>query len=307
MLRIFIKPQSHNDISTFNPNSPALQRGEHGVYVWKDTTLRELIILLRSVAAQYQRPGNAKFSIRHIYTSSSASSSRSEYSGPSYDYKDLGLVFARDLAGEDALEEKGASGRGGGRNDPSIRTLEQHRIIPGDFLDVAFITSIPGGSSSSNRDGGPTSSTSSSTLPGGGGRSLGAPGGVSINGLAGRLATNSSSSHNNGTSEADKAWGIAGDQTIRRRGGGGPGGPMRQGGPSGSNRLNPLLSHTNGRSAPSNERTTEGRGISIMGAGRRASATDGPEDRGKDREDREAGNRRRRSPSPRRRDDDMQG
>ncbi|KAK9897429.1 hypothetical protein P389DRAFT_169185 [Cystobasidium minutum MCA 4210] len=270
LLRCFIRNQAHSDIQFFNPNSPALQRGEYGIYVWKDTTLRELVILLRSVGAGYQRPGNAKFSIRHVYTSSPSSSESIDSRGPTYNYKDLGFVFARDLTGEDFLEEKGPSGRGGGRNDPSIRTLENHRIIPGDYLEIAFITSIPPsasalGPSAAGGPGGPARQP----LPGGSGP------------LAARM---------NGPSDADKAWGIAGDQTGRRRPPG-VGGPMRTGGPNGSHRMNPLLSGSNGRpvgdrrdGAPAS--SAQG-GISIMGAGRRASAVEEPSTNGTSRDRRD--------------------
>lgn len=252
LLRCFIRPQTHSNIEFFNPNAPALQKSEYGIYVWKDTTLRELIVLLRSVGAAYHRPGNAKFSIRHVYASSASSDSRDSRI-PVYNHKDLGFVFARDLAGEDFLEERGASGRGGGRSDPSIRTLEHHRVIPGDYIEIAFITAVAGPNMVSS---GPPGSShvpftnSRQPLPG----SSSGP-----QGLLNRM---------NGPSDADKAWGVAGDMTGRRR----------PGGPSGGNRFNPLLSGSNGRPVGDRrgeaaESTGGGRGMSIMGAGRRASAS----------------------------------
>lgn len=212
---------------------------------------------------------------------SSASSDSYDNRGPVYNHKDLGFVFARDLAGEDYLEERGASGRGGGRSDPSIRTLEHHRVIPGDYIEIAFITSVAGPNPSSNGPPGSSSipfSNSRQPLPG------------SSNGPQGLL------NRMNGPSDADKAWGVAGDMTARRR----------PGGPSGGNRFNPLLSGSNGRpfgdrrGEPSNQ-AGEGRGMSIMGAGRRASAAGEAAVNGSSRDQREDDRDR---PSRRRGDDD---
>jgi hypothetical protein len=219
--------------------------------------------------------------MRHVYASSPSSDSY-DTRGPTYNYKDLGFVFARDLAGKDFLEERGASGRGGGRNDPSIRTLEHHRVIPGDYLEIAFITSVPPPSTAAGAPG-------SSSIPSMNARQP-LPG--SSNGPPGLM------SRVNGPSDADKAWGVAGDLTNRRRPGGG-------GGPSGGNRFNPLLSGSNGRPVGGRReggpQAEEQRGMSIMGAGRRASTSGDMATNGSSRDKQDTDSRDRPS---RRRDDD---
>lgn len=240
LLRVFVRSGSHNEIQAYSsPSQQSLAKLEHSLYVWKDVTLRELVTLLRSVAPNLRIPGNAKFSVRHIYSTSPSSSSGARDSRPVYDYKDLGFVFARDLAG------KGDDSGRSSRNDPSLRTLEQHKFIPGDFLDIAYLThSGPNAASSS---------TSTSFGPAGNGPlTAGLPGSRPQSNLLG------SSRRFGELSEADQAWGIAGDQTHHRRGG--------PGARSGGNRVNPLL---NGRTAG---------GMSIVGAGAGRRASRGGED-----------------------------
>jgi len=188
-------------------------------------SLREVVILLRSVAPNLRSPGNAKLAIRHVYRAS-------ESDPDSWSHKDLGFVFARDLAGKFALYDQNNGGRGG-RNDPSLKTLDQHRFVPGDFLDIAYMTG-PGG------PGGPGAGNGN-IIPSIRGAAAASSLSSSLSALPGRNGV--------GVSEADEAWGIAGDRAIRGRGRGAGSGP------SGSNRFNPLLS---GRG-----------GMSIMGVGRR--------------------------------------
>lgn len=197
-------------------------------------TLREIIMQLRSVAPNLCSPGNAKFGIRHIYEASPSVRDRDGARG-AYDYRELGFVFARDIQGSEPYRESGKS-----RNDPSLKTLEQHRFIPGDYLDVAFLTHISSG-------------------PSGHGGALG------VNGNISSLNTRSAAgppgfSRSAGPSEADRAWGIAGDQTFNRRrvSAGGRGDLL-----SGSNRVG--------------QRSE----ISIMGTGRNNEArTNGRDDNG---------------------------
>ena len=190
-------------------------------------TLRELVIQLRSVAPHLRTPGNARFGVRHIYEASPSSSTSSR---TLYDFKELGTVFARDLQGKEPLKDSGKS-----KNDPSIKTLEQHRFIPGDFLDIAYLTSSP--SFAHHPGAGPANGV----IPALQGRMSGLPG---SNGLGPRRL--------NGPTEADQAWGVAGDRigtSIRGRGAGA--------GITGANRFNPLISSRGG--------------MSIAGAARRRS------------------------------------
>jgi histone deacetylase complex subunit SAP18 len=235
MLRTYIRPGSHSEIHLFNPANPAQQRAEHSLYVWKDVTLRELVILLRSVNPTALGKGNARFSIRHVYAASDRDRDTDRDSRrQEWDYRDLGLVFARDLTGKNALHSEG-HGRSGGRNDPSNRTLDQHRFIPGDFIEVAYMSPTAGGPQSAAGEGGRAGGPAGNVIPS-----------LSIQGRAGALSGRIGAAQ----SEADQAWGVAGEQRQRPFGRGGGAGHSAGGG-----RVNPLLT---GRG-----------GISILGQSRR--------------------------------------
>ncbi|KAL7008543.1 Histone deacetylase complex subunit sap18 [Cystobasidiomycetes sp. EMM_F5] len=252
LLRVFVRPTSHHELAQFSgPASASLAKDEYTVYAWKDMTMREVVLQLRSVAPNLRTPSSAKYGIRHIFEAGSSSGSRyaNDERGPPrarYDSKDLGYVFARDLHGKDPFKDSGKS-----RSDPSIKTLEQHRFIPGDFLDIAYLAlnstaSHPSGNLSSHTNGSIPSLQNRVGLPG--------------------------SLRPNGPTEADRAWGVAGDQTLHRRGAGrgSEGGVL-----SGSNRFNPLTSSRGGISILGSAR--EGRENGRIGE-RRDSLRDGNED-----------------------------
>ena len=185
-------------------------------------TLRELVILLRSVSPHLRSPGNVKFSVQHVYLASS--------SDPfSWEHKDLGIVFGRDLSGKTALLD-GSNGGRGGRNDPSLKTLEQHKFIPGDYLDIAYITLSGTGGAHGQGSAGPGGPSIPSLQP----RVGGPPSGQLPGGSGGRF----------GLSEADQAWGIAGEP--RRRPFPNSSRGVVAGGLSGGNRFNPLTSGRGG-------------------------------------------------------------
>ena len=230
LLRVFLRPQSHHELGMF-ADPALLAKDEYSIYAWKDMTLREIVMQIRSVATQFCSPGNAKFSVRHIYEASPSMRDR-EASRFAYDYKDLGFVFARVIQGTDPYRDSGKS-----RVDPSLKTLEQHRFIPGDFLDVAYLTHAP---PSSMQNG-------------------------SMSAAGSRGPPSSSFTRSAGPSDADRAWGVAGDRAFdRRRTSAGRGDVL-----SGSNRAN-------ARSE-----------ISIIGAGRnsRANGQDADRRRGNDEDE----------------------
>lgn len=256
MLRTFIRPGSHSEIHLFNPTNPAQQRAEHSLYVWKDLTLRELVILLRSVNPTTLGKGNARFSVRHVYAASDRDRDR-DARRQEWDYRDLGLVFARDLTGKNPLHSEG-HGRSGGRNDPSNKTLEQHRFIPGDFIEVAYMSPTAAG-------------PQSGAATGAGGIAASGPAGnnipsMSIQGRAGGLSGRLGAV----PSEADQAWGVAGEQRQR------PFGRGAGNGPSGGNRFNPLLSGRGGMSIMGQSRRRQSQTETNGGAnGQRAEDRDG--------------------------------
>ena len=283
LLRVYIKPGAHSEPHLFDPSNAAQQRAEHALYVWKDCTLRELVTLLRSVNPGVLGKGNARFSVRHVYAASSSSvsadspapstSDRRRAGGVEWEHRDLGLVFARDLTGgKNALSSGAGAGPGAAsrdrdgdrdrerRSDPSTRTLEQHRFIPGDYLEIVYST--PQSASSSSGPGGAGAAgaaSGSGTIPSlsihgraGLGSGFGGAGPGRSNGLGERIG-----GPGFGMSEADQAWGIAGENVHRSAAG-----PARHPGsrddrPYAGGRQNPLLT---GRG-----------GISILGQGRRRS------------------------------------
>lgn len=200
--------------SSLGSSSSPLARDEHSLYVWKDMSLRELVVQLRSINPNLRSPGNARFSIRHIY--SITSSSTSSEATPRFETVDLGLVHARDLSGKNALSEA-SHGR---RHDPFTKTLEQHRFVPGDFLDIAYMTSV-------GAPGGPPGAAGSGTI--GSLQNSVKPGSGPFRAPNGQY----------GLSEADQAWGIAGEAPYSRDGRGGGGG---------RGRVNPLLMGRGGMS-----------------------------------------------------------
>lgn len=261
---MYIKPGAHSEPHLFDPSNAAQQRAEHALYVWKDCTLRELVILLRSVNPSVLGKGNARFSVRHVYAASSADSPSASTSdrragGVEWEHRDLGLVFARDLTGKHALSPgTGAASRDSDRDrdrerrsDPSTRTLEQHRFIPGDYLEIVYST--PQSAASSGTGGAAAGAAAGpGTIPSLSIQGRAGPGPGRPNGLGARMG-----GPGFGLSEADQAWGIAGENVHRSAAG-----PARHAGSRdersyAGNRQNPLLT---GRG-----------GISILGQGRRKS------------------------------------
>ncbi|GAA96211.1 uncharacterized protein L969DRAFT_91664 [Mixia osmundae IAM 14324] len=114
LLRVFAQSGRHHDPSDFEGNLPV--RHEHQVYTWRDTTIRDIVVLLLSSRAP--KPIPLRYSVRQVYFDRGRGCHAS---------KELALIFARDLSKSD--EELGNTAR---------LTLEETRFAIGDYIDVAY-------------------------------------------------------------------------------------------------------------------------------------------------------------------------
>ncbi|KAF8324570.1 Sin3 associated polypeptide p18-domain-containing protein [Cantharellus anzutake] len=159
LLRAFVKIGGHHRLSIFEDNVLPVA-DEYQLYTWNDATLRELVTALRALPpnplTSSLRHGAARFSFRAVFPDPT---DRGRIS-----YKDLGTIHARDLTqinllegdfeteqGTDELERRGRIEE----KDKKIaeeRTIEELRVQPGDWLDVAVMvptsTGIPSASGS---------------------------------------------------------------------------------------------------------------------------------------------------------------
>ncbi|KZT60830.1 hypothetical protein CALCODRAFT_480480 [Calocera cornea HHB12733] len=136
LLRTFVRAGSFHPLAAFQtPPLPTAE--EYQIYTWRDATLKELVTLLRTAAPADLRHPLARFSFRAVF----ADPARGRVGS-----KDLGFIHARDLVdpsasmfedtkeGEDAPTSPAKeNGHGHGA------TLEELRLVPGDYLSVAIL------------------------------------------------------------------------------------------------------------------------------------------------------------------------
>ncbi|KAL9713177.1 hypothetical protein Ac2012v2_004418 [Leucoagaricus gongylophorus] len=140
LIRTFVRIGSFHRLSLFEDGSPPTT-DEHQLHTWKDTTLRELLTILRNNAPhvpEYKHP-LARFSFRAVYADPALKGR--------FTQKDLGMVYSRDILGEPGalnvtaprlLEDaEGEHREPTGREKD--RTLEDLKFFPGDYLLVAVL------------------------------------------------------------------------------------------------------------------------------------------------------------------------
>ncbi|ORY80724.1 Sin3 associated polypeptide p18-domain-containing protein [Leucosporidium creatinivorum] len=120
LLRVFVNHGIHHDDSQFTPLQQPTNH-EYQLYAWRDTTVRELLLLLRDTAPTLRSSPQARYSLRLIFYDPQLARFTS---------RDLANLSARDLL---PLAQGGTQGRG------AERTLDDVRYVVGDFVDVAYI------------------------------------------------------------------------------------------------------------------------------------------------------------------------
>ncbi|GAA5994307.1 hypothetical protein JCM5350_003612 [Sporobolomyces pararoseus] len=154
LLRVFVNPLHHHPDSAFTINQVPTQK-EFQVYVWRDSTLREILLSLRDAAPQLRGNNAAKFSLKLVFWDSKLDR---------YTSTDLALIHAKDLSSSSSSSSSSDHRRappGGGSGSNSLeKTLSEAKYVVGDFVDVAYI--LPG---VLNSVGGPVSTHASTNGP----------------------------------------------------------------------------------------------------------------------------------------------
>ncbi|KZP00282.1 hypothetical protein CALVIDRAFT_560867 [Calocera viscosa TUFC12733] len=143
LLRTFVRPGSFHPLAAFDTSLPTAD--EYQLYTWRDATLKELVTLLRAAVpaagAAALRSPLARFNFRVVFTDPGR--------GGRVGSKDLGVVHARELVDPSLLLHDEAPGEdepmspakeNGHGPAGEERTLEELRLVPGDYLSVSVLT-----------------------------------------------------------------------------------------------------------------------------------------------------------------------
>ncbi|KAM0751580.1 SAP18-domain-containing protein [Meredithblackwellia eburnea MCA 4105] len=125
LLRTFVKPHQHHSDADYSIDRLPFQN-EHQLYVWMDSSIRELLILLRDASPPLRVNPLARFSVRVVYFDTTRDQYRS---------RDLGLVTARDLTST----SNSASVAAQRSSQAAERTLDDFKFVIGDYIDVAVL------------------------------------------------------------------------------------------------------------------------------------------------------------------------
>lgn len=134
LLRVFVKAGSHHADSEFSTNQLPT-RDEHQVYTWRDSTVREILNLVRDAdpALRATTLPLARFSVRVVYWDANANR---------YTSQEVAVVQNRDLLQPPAGAHR--QGPSPGSTNPRLdRTLADAKLVVGDFLDIAYIAPDP--------------------------------------------------------------------------------------------------------------------------------------------------------------------
>ncbi|KAG8919208.1 hypothetical protein FRC02_001822 [Tulasnella sp. 418] len=137
LLRTFVKVNGFHRIGLFEDNELPIA-DEHQIYTWRDATLKELVTYLRSLPPSTLtltlRHPAAKYSFRLVFADAT---SRGRIAS-----KELGTVHAKDvinpsLLSQDLDDTPQQSMDLDTSKADGDRTLEELRVVPGDWLTVA--------------------------------------------------------------------------------------------------------------------------------------------------------------------------
>ncbi|BGP18762.1 hypothetical protein JCM10213_004279 [Rhodosporidiobolus nylandii] len=133
LLRVFVKTGVHHQDSEFSTTHLPTQ-DEHQLYTWRDTTLREILLLLRDASPPLRTSPLARYSLRLVFWD--ADSARFQSS-------DLAVIAAKDLLATGPNAPGARAGPGVYTNPRLDRTLAEAKFVVGDYLDVAFLGVAP--------------------------------------------------------------------------------------------------------------------------------------------------------------------
>ncbi|GAA5882299.1 hypothetical protein JCM16303_004057 [Sporobolomyces ruberrimus] len=125
LLRVFVNSQHHHPDSAFT-NSSLPVSNEYQVFVWRDSTLREIVLSLRDAAPHLRNNTFAKYSLKLVFWDSKLDRHTST---------DLASIAAKELGAMSSSEPRRAAGA-------ADKSLTQVKYVVGDFIDVAYI--LPG-------------------------------------------------------------------------------------------------------------------------------------------------------------------
>ncbi|KAG8956578.1 hypothetical protein FRC04_000056 [Tulasnella sp. 424] len=146
LLRTFVKVNSFHSLQLFEENRLPVE-DEHQIYTWKDATLREVVTYLRSLPptalSLSLRHPSARYAFRVVFPDVTSRGKMTT--------KDLGTVWAKDVidvssltskddvdsAGANTMEIDQSTEPPPAKNGDLTRTLEELRVVPGDWLLVA--------------------------------------------------------------------------------------------------------------------------------------------------------------------------
>ncbi|KAI0092124.1 Sin3 associated polypeptide p18-domain-containing protein [Irpex rosettiformis] len=175
LIRAFIKVGGFHRLTQFE-DGPLPTADEQQIFTWRDATLREVLTTLRSTAppsTEYRHP-LARYSFRAVYADSKNRGRAAQ--------KDLGTVYSRDILGEPGTLASPAPRlladvEAAPSSADDERTLEELRLVPGDYLCVMVqlpknVPLAPGASTQAGeltiKGSGAASAAVSTTVVGGG-------------------------------------------------------------------------------------------------------------------------------------------
>ncbi|GAA5880149.1 hypothetical protein JCM8547_001580 [Rhodosporidiobolus lusitaniae] len=133
LLRAFVRSNTHHSDSEFTVSSlPTAD--EHQLYTWRDSTLREILLLLRDSDPSLRSSPLARYSLRLVFWDADHDRYKSD---------DIATVSTKDLLPVSS-GSSGSSGVGGGKylNPRLDRTLADANFVIGDYLSVAYMSGV---------------------------------------------------------------------------------------------------------------------------------------------------------------------
>ncbi|GAA5976870.1 hypothetical protein JCM21900_005685 [Sporobolomyces salmonicolor] len=133
LLRIFVRDAVHHPDTAFSTTTLPTQ-DEHQVYVWRDSTIREILVLLRDASPTLRASPLARYSLRLVFWDAQQDRFTSQ---------DLASVSARELvSGPGPAGSRGdrpAAHRASYSTSRLDKTLAEAKFVIGDYLDVAHL------------------------------------------------------------------------------------------------------------------------------------------------------------------------
>ncbi|GAA6063787.1 hypothetical protein JCM10212_001357 [Sporobolomyces blumeae] len=139
LLRVFVNSNVHHPAAAYSTTSLPT-RDEHQLYVWRDSSIREIVLLLRDASPALRSDPFARYSIKLVFW---------DDKDARHTMQDVAVISAKDLvasAGASDRRSAPAPSAGGGAGvGPAVlyKTLAEAKFVVGDYLDVAYIVPAP--------------------------------------------------------------------------------------------------------------------------------------------------------------------